>query len=76
MATRNEIQALTGKALFDNGFRQRLIKSPKKAAAELKIELTRQEIKYIKSLDQNQIEQIARDVQVLTHTESGAVHWG
>lgn len=76
MATRSQIQKITSKAIFDNAFRLRLLKSPKKAAAELKITLTKKEIEYIKSLNPEDIHSVASQVQILTKTESGATHWG
>jgi hypothetical protein len=76
MASQDEIRTITSRAIFDNLYRSRLLAAPQKAAGELNIKLTRKEIKYIKSLDPDQLEQIANDVQFLTHTESGALHWG
>jgi hypothetical protein len=75
MASRSQIQKITSKAIFDNAYRQRLIKSPKKAAEELKISLTKSEIDYIKSLNPEEINRIAADVQYMTHTEEGVTHW-
>jgi hypothetical protein len=51
------------------------LKSPKKAAEEMNITLTRSEVDYIKSLDPDQVNSIAAEVQVMTRTESGAMRW-
>lgn len=75
MATTSQIQKLTSKAIFDNAFRHRFLSSPKKAAMELKIELTKNEISYIKSLDPDQIQALAIEIQQMTHTESSTTHW-
>lgn len=75
MASRDEIQEITSRALFDNAYRLRLLENPKKAAGELNIKLSRKEITYIKSLDPDEIQRIAVEVQQLTHTASGAVYW-
>lgn len=75
MASRAQIQKLTSKAIFDNGFRYRFLHNPKKAAAELKITLTKDEVAYIKSLNGDELNTLAASVQYITHTESGAVHW-
>lgn len=75
MATQTEIQTITTQAIFDNAFRARLLKSPKKAAAELKITLTAKEAKYIKSLDPAELDAVAKEVRQLTHTDSGLTHW-
>ncbi len=75
MATTKQIQTLTTRVIFDNAFRARFLESPKKAAAELEIKLTRQELAYLKTLSPEEINQIARQVQQLTHMESGLTHW-
>lgn len=75
MATSSQIQKLTSKAIFDNAFRYRFLSSPKKAAEELKITLNKKEIDYIKSLDPDQIQTLAIEIQQMTHTESNATHW-
>lgn len=76
MATQKQIQTITTHAIFDNAFRTRLLANPKKAAAELKITLTGDEAKYIKSLDSAELDQLALQVRQVTHTESGVTHWG
>lgn len=76
MASRDEIQAITAQAIFDNGFRSRLLAAPQKAAGELKIKLTRKEVKYIKSLDPDELQRLAVEIQSLTHSSTGALHWG
>jgi hypothetical protein len=75
MATQDELQAITSRAIFDNAYRSRLLSSPKKAAEELKIKLSRKEIKYIKSLDEEEIDSLAAQIQDITHTTPSAVHW-
>ncbi|MCC7165780.1 MAG: hypothetical protein IT331_25000 [Anaerolineae bacterium] len=75
-ATQEELQAITSRAIFDNAYRIRLLASPKKAAEELNIKLSRKEIKYVKSLDPEEIHKLAARVQDLTHTIPTAVHWG
>lgn len=75
MATRSQIQKITSKAIFDNAFRQRLLSSPKKAAQELEITLSKNEIEYIKGLDPDQIQTLAIEIQQMTHTDSGITHW-
>lgn len=76
MATREEIQKITSHAIFDNAYRSRLLAAPQKAAGELNIKLSRKEVKYIKSLDPDELQKIAVEVQSITHTDIGAVHWG
>lgn len=75
MATREEIEAITSRAIFDNAYRSRLLATPKKAAEELNIKLTRKEIQYIKGLDPKEVQRIAVDVQSITQTLPVATHW-
>lgn len=75
MATRSQIQKITSKAIFDNAYRQRLLKSPKRAAAELKITLTTEEVEYIKALNPDEIQELAAQIQDLTKTKPGITHW-
>jgi hypothetical protein len=75
MASRDEIQTIASRAIFDNAYRSRLLANPKAAAAELAIKLTRKEIKYVQSLDPAEIQRVAVEVQGLTKTMPGAVLW-
>lgn len=75
-ATQEQLQAITTRALFDNAYRLRLLSSPKKAAEELGIKLSRKEVKYVRSLDPDEIHKLAAQVQDITHTLPTAVHWG
>ncbi len=75
MASRDEIETSASRAIFDNAYRSRLLANPKAAAAELKIKLTRKEIKYVQSLDPDEVQRIAVEVQEITKTLQGAVLW-
>ncbi len=75
MASQTEIQEITSRAIFDNAYRLRLLDDPKKAADELNIKLTRKEIKYIKSLDPDEVQRLAVQVQNISRTTPGAIFW-
>lgn len=75
MASQQEIQTITSRAIFDNAYRLRLLQKPQAAAQELDIKLTRKEVKYIKSLDPDKLQRLATEVQNISHTEKSALMW-
>jgi hypothetical protein len=57
MATQVDLRAVAGKALSDPEFRQKLIDDPEAAVAEAGLELSDEQMKALKEMDREQLEQ-------------------
>ena len=69
MATHQEMDQIVGKALLDSEFRGQLLKDPEKAAEEIGICLTLQQVGRIRKLDADVLDAIAVLFQNATHEE-------
>ena len=56
MASKEDLQAVAGKALADSEFRQRLLEDPEAAVKEAGIDLTDEQLKALKEMDKEQFE--------------------
>lgn len=57
MAKEDDLRAVAGKALADPEFRQKLIDDPQAAVEEVGLELSDEQIKALKEMDKEQLEQ-------------------
>ena len=57
MATQDDLRAVAGKAVADSEFRQKLMEDPEAAVKEAGIELTDEQMKALKEMDKEQLEQ-------------------
>ena len=62
MATQNDLRAVAGKALADQEFRQKLIDDPEAAVKEAGIELSGEQMKALKEMDKEQLEEGLSDL--------------
>ena len=61
MASRQELERVTGRVLSDADFRQRLLKDPEGAARGIDVALTQEQADRIKGLDADKLESLAAD---------------
>jgi hypothetical protein len=73
MATQAQMDRLVGKALFDTEFRELLIADPEKAASSLRYRLTEPQLRRIRGLSAEALEQLAAEFTKATDL-GGTLH--
>ncbi|MDH7485232.1 MAG: Os1348 family NHLP clan protein [Anaerolineae bacterium] len=63
MASRQELERVAGRALFDANFRRQLFEDPAGATQALRVELTEEQTRYIKELGAARLEGLLADLQ-------------
>ena len=62
MATKEDLRAVAGKAIADTAFRQKLLDDPEAAVKEAGISLSPEQMKALKEMDTEQLEQGLADL--------------